>query len=116
MTDKQAIEQGARDTIQAVTGTPPDQLRGLSPQDALSQFAARQMAIQAAPAIPADSTVTSTITVFPPNDPKTNEQPMSVQPGIGGDSGGGGGAALTARYTDVSGGTPVAATGMFLTP
>lgn len=86
MSDKTDIEKIAKDTIQEVTGTPAMQLRGLTPQDAVANFIARQLAAPTV-SIPQQSTdVTSTITI--PNAPgliNTNEQPISPPGGGGGD-------------------------------
>lgn len=109
------INSGARDALQEATGTPPDQLRGLTAAATfIRNFAAQQLAATRTVRTETTPTVETTTITFPaPANSKTNEQPMNPDP-----SGGGKPNAftvVTARYVDVSGGTPVTATANFLT-
>lgn len=78
------IDRAAKAAIQDATGTPATWFRGLTPQDALMDFAARRLA-QPPVQIPKASTeVVSTISTLPQGTIRTNEQPLPIQPLGGG--------------------------------
>ncbi len=78
--DEKQVDLRVADQLQKFTGTPPQQLRGLTvAQDAFDSFIARSLAEAPPPSInPPDSEVTSSI-ISPPtqSSPKTNEQPIT---------------------------------------
>lgn len=116
MSQKTDMQNVAKNTILSVTGTPPDQLRGLTVQ-AFDSFVSRTASIPLTAVNPTPPPeVKSTSLSFPQSALPTNEQPMPTQMNSDGGGGTPAGGTLVARYTDVSTGTPTAATGTFLTP
>lgn len=78
------IDRAAKAAIQDATGTPAAWLRGLTPQDALMDFAARRLAQPPTQIEKASTEVVSTISTFPQGTIRTNEQPLPIQPLGGG--------------------------------
>lgn len=98
--------------LQDWTGTTQSGLRSsVDPGENIAPFIQRTMAAPQPPLSPRDTTVKSISTVLPPAVQPAADLPQNAAvPADGGGSG-----SLTARYVDVSGGTPVTATGTFLT-
>lgn len=78
MSDDANIDRVARQTIQEVTGTPAEQLRGLAVQTALNDFIARQSAAVSVKVDPPSTDIKSSVTTFPTNTIRTNEQPLPI--------------------------------------
>lgn len=110
--ENQQIDDRAKKTIQEVTGTPAMSLRGLTPQETVANFIAKQLSTPSVSIPPQDTEVKSTITIPPASSLQTNEQPISPPSG----GGGAGGGTFTARTVLVVSGTPTIATQDFVTP
>lgn len=110
MSQKTDIQDIAKDTIQSVTGTPPDQLRGLTVQ-AFNDFVSARSAIPITGNTQSAPTITSDTVTFPAAAVPTNEQPLTPYSNQGT-----GGNTFTARTVLVVSGTPTIATQDFLTP
>lgn len=113
MSISQQIKDGAKDAIKEVTGTPAEQLRGLSPESFLRNFAAQRLAqlvVSDSSPVPRQPVETTRVELQPQGI-RTNEQPMPPQLSNG--TGGGGEAppisnviismAGTLYYADIQG-------------
>lgn len=105
------IQKGADAAIQRSTGVPAPQLRGLiGPTALMAGFIerTRDLAREASPRF--DTEVRSVSKVLE----GSGFIPIPASTPVGGGGGGTTGTPLVSRYTDVSSGSPVAATGTFL--
>lgn len=108
--DEKKIDLRVADQLQKFTGTPPQQLRGLTVQSALDDFVSRSINSQVETITPPDSTIKSSIVATQPDNPMTVEQP-SILP-VGGTSG----SSVTVRAVVIVSGTPTATTQDVLIP